>query len=373
MANASFINEGWITALPRGQLSAATVLHYFATSPFWDRLCINEPLPDLRRVFVAPEIVLEAEQARLAQLRGVEFRVQRLPGAPPAYGAPQPPPAAGAPPEEERLVAAAAATPAAATAAAAAAATTAAAARGGAADNMNLFVVIKQLRSSRTVVRKLAAYLVLDNRIYAVPTLHDIIVSRVADSCARVRRALVLLGSLHSRDAELEETRLAAATLAAAAAAAAHISSISSAASSSSTSSAAAAAPPHSEGGRKRRRVSEAAAGLSSGAAVVRPASGVASAGAEPSRFESRAELEVNKILRSLVEQFLPHVAEASREHRKSIGGSLRSPRARTGGAFAEADATAQPVPPAAPPGGAAAPVSAAPTAASSARNATAP
>lgn len=112
--NASFRDTVWLQSFP---LTAQTVLHYFALSPFYDRSCNNERLKMQR---------LALDQ--LKNMRGVEYEL--LPNA--AKQAPQ-----------------------------------------------QLFIVRKQRRSSRTQVEPLAIYYVLDGTIYQAPNIHAMLTSRL--------------------------------------------------------------------------------------------------------------------------------------------------------------------------------------------------
>ncbi|RLN37200.1 hypothetical protein BBJ28_00013259 [Nothophytophthora sp. Chile5] len=112
--NASFRDTVWLQSFP---LTAQTVLHYFALSPFYDRSCNNERLKMQR---------LGLDQ--LKNLRGIEYEL--LPN-----GAKQLP--------------------------------------------QQLFLIRKQRRSGRTQVEPLAIYYVLDGTVYQAPNIHAMLTSRL--------------------------------------------------------------------------------------------------------------------------------------------------------------------------------------------------
>lgn len=112
--NASFRDTVWLQSFP---LTAQTVLHYFALSPFYDRSCNNERLKMQR---------LGLEQ--LKNMRGVEYEL--LPNL--AQQLPQ-----------------------------------------------QLFLIRKQRRSSRNQVEPLAVYYVLDGTVYQAPNIHAMLTSRL--------------------------------------------------------------------------------------------------------------------------------------------------------------------------------------------------
>lgn len=127
----SFRDLEWV-AFHGGEVVAATALAYFRLSPFYKPQCNNE----ISGSGGDPGSGASGgSNLNLSGMKGLEYRVQ-------------------------------------------------------ATEHASLFIITEQVRSSRTLVRRLAVYYILDNAIYASPSLEAVVVARFSRCRGHLHRAL---------------------------------------------------------------------------------------------------------------------------------------------------------------------------------------
>ncbi|GBG34763.1 Mediator of RNA polymerase II transcription subunit 6 [Hondaea fermentalgiana] len=62
----------------------------------------------------------------------------------------------------------------------------------------HLFIILKQRRFSSTMVQRLAAYYILDNRIYEAPALRSLLASRLGQCAMHLEKAVTKMAEIHA-------------------------------------------------------------------------------------------------------------------------------------------------------------------------------